>query len=126
MVGSGSNAVRSKFGAMQIPTTSITIPELIAVGVLASMLIGVGVLHQKTMSRIEALELRATGSEKRQRRNINMIIGLYARMRLARHNINNAYFRLHQVDKGKLLPDWQIKNVQEEAKDEMNGDIFDD
>lgn len=111
---------------MQIPPPSLSIGELIAVGVLSSMLIGVGVLHQKAMGRIEALELRVTGFEKRQRRNINMIIGLYARLRLARHNINNAYFRLHQVDKGKLLPDWQIRNVQEEAKDEMNGDIFDD
>lgn len=96
----------------------MTVEQLIPVLVLASMLIGLGVMHQKAIGRIEALEKTA-------KRNSLKITGLYARARKARHNIGNMWSRLNDLDSSESEPDWSITraNMGQLAEDELNGDL---
>ena len=97
----------------------MTVEQLIPVLVLASMLIGLGIMHQKAIGRIAALE-------KRSNHHGFKINGLYARARKARHNIGNMWMRLNGLDGNENKPDWDIteSNMQRLAEDELNGDIY--
>lgn len=105
----------------------MTVEQLLPVLVLASMLIGLGVMHQKAIGRIERLESRVTdlelGTDERIRKNDLKFVGAYARIRKTRHNLNNLWLRVNGLDGSETMPKWDLKDARQMAIDELNGDL---